>query len=60
MLLAPKSGAGRQGGQQFVSMQRYCFPTIHEVIHAVGFSHEEERRDRDYYLALNWTNAAKG
>lgn len=51
---------GRVGGQQFVNMQPFCFPTIHEVIHALGFAHEEERRDRDYYMAFNWKNIKAG
>ena len=54
------SNVGRTGGQQFVNMQPFCFPTIHEIIHALGFGHEEVRRDRDYYMAFNWTNVAPG
>ncbi len=50
------SGVGRNGGQQFVNMQGWCLPDIHETLHAIGFDHEENRRDRDYYLAFNWSN----
>ena len=44
------SHVGRIGGQQFVNMMPWCFPTIHEIMHALGFGHEENRRDRDYYI----------
>jgi len=54
------SHVGRIGGQQFVNMMPWCFPTIHEIMHALGFGHEESRRDRDYYMAFNWTNTNPG
>jgi len=54
------SHMGPQGGQQFINLRPFCFPTIHEVIHALGFNHEQIRRDRDYYIAFNWTNTYPG
>jgi len=32
----------------------------HELLHALGLVHEEARRDRDYYIAFNWTNLDLG
>jgi len=32
----------------------------HELLHSLGFIHEQERRDRDYYTAFNWTNLDPG
>ena len=51
---------GPIGGQQFVNLAPWCFPDMHENMHALGFDHEELRRDRDYYMAFNWTNILQG
>lgn len=32
----------------------------HELLHTLGFIHEQSRRDRDYYTAFNWTNLDPG
>eukprot|EP00795_Rhopilema_esculentum_P016336 gene16336-7726_t len=57
------SHIGRQGGQQEVSIGRGCeykATTIHEIMHAIGFYHEQSRRDRDNYITVNFNNIVKG
>ncbi|XP_005987015.1 low choriolytic enzyme-like isoform X2 [Latimeria chalumnae] len=55
---------GRQGGQQIVSLQQYgCVykgVVQHELIHALGFHHEQNRSDRDYYVTINYNNIIQG
>lgn len=54
------SSLGRVGGSQIVNLQNPgCLQTIgtviHELMHAVGFYHEQNREERDQhvYIALN-------
>jgi len=57
------SHIGRQGGRQEVSIGRGCeskATTIHEIMHAIGFYHEQSRRDRDQYVTVNYHNIVKG
>ena len=57
------SHIGRQGGRQEVSIGRGCeykATTIHEIMHAIGFYHEQSRRDRDNYITVNFHNIVKG
>ncbi|KAB0791561.1 hypothetical protein PPYR_03361 [Photinus pyralis] len=55
------SSVGRSGGRQIVNLQSPgCLTkigtTIHELLHACGFYHEQNRYDRDLYVAINWEN----
>uniref|UniRef100_A0A3B5KY62 Metalloendopeptidase n=1 Tax=Xiphophorus couchianus TaxID=32473 RepID=A0A3B5KY62_9TELE len=51
---------GRQGGGQFISLERNkCLRTStvsHEVLHALGFNHEQVRIDRDEYIRVLFQN----
>ena len=46
--------AGMQTGEQLVNLDWGCFTgqAIHEIGHAVGFWHEQSRKDRDTYLQV--------
>ncbi|XP_034246683.1 high choriolytic enzyme 1-like isoform X2 [Thrips palmi] len=56
---------GRIGGRQELNLAKGCFngkpgTTIHEFMHAMGFTHEQNRADRDDYVTINWENIVKG
>ncbi|KRY79837.1 Zinc metalloproteinase nas-36 [Trichinella pseudospiralis] len=53
------SYVGKQGGRQEISLPGYCSPlyvVTHEVAHALGLHHTQNRPDRDNYIYLNKTN----
>merc|ERR1711962_946709 len=52
------SALGRTGGRQVLSVNKqgclYHGIIIHEILHALGFQHEQTRSDRDSYVRINW------
>uniref|UniRef100_A0A3B3SBV5 Metalloendopeptidase n=1 Tax=Paramormyrops kingsleyae TaxID=1676925 RepID=A0A3B3SBV5_9TELE len=65
--IQPKSGCwsylGFHGGPQIVSLQApECVTTgvtSHELMHALGFVHEQSRADRDKYVTILWEHVQK-
>ncbi|GMT36550.1 hypothetical protein PFISCL1PPCAC_27847, partial [Pristionchus fissidentatus] len=56
------SMVGMQGGRQNLSIGKGCFEkgiVIHELMHAVGFFHEQSRADRDSYVTIHYENIIK-
>lgn len=59
------SSVGKIGGRQEVNIQEGActnrFGTIvHEIMHAVGFMHEQNRPDRDDWVAIKYDNIRPG
>ncbi|CAL8074774.1 unnamed protein product [Orchesella dallaii] len=58
------SYVGRVGnGKQDLSLPIGCInhrTVVHEVMHALGFSHEHVRHDRDNYVEIMWGNIQRG
>ncbi|XP_021924921.1 zinc metalloproteinase nas-13-like isoform X2 [Zootermopsis nevadensis] len=59
------SSVGRVGGPQRVNFQSPgCLSTvgtpIHELMHAVGFLHEQNRVERDKHVVIHWENILPG
>ncbi|XP_017113918.1 astacin-like [Drosophila elegans] len=59
------SAVGRIGGVQQVNLQssgclRDYGTAIHELMHAVGFLHEQSRHDRDFYIRVIHENIKPG
>jgi hypothetical protein len=55
------SALGRIGGHQPILISGECqvYNIVHEVMHALGFIHEQARFDRDSYVSINWDNIAE-
>lgn len=56
------SPLGRQGGGQVVLINDSCGQgtAIHEILHSLGFWHEQSRCDRDSYVSILWNNIESG
>jgi hypothetical protein len=53
-----KSYVGRVGGKQPLWVAPGCGSKelIHEIMHALGFIHEQNRNDRDSFIDIQWAN----
>ncbi|MBC7690186.1 MAG: hypothetical protein H7222_00310 [Methylotenera sp.] len=49
---------GKAGGLQPIRLDRDCGTqeVLHEIMHSLGFPHEQSRRDRDQYVEILWPN----
>ncbi|XP_034089769.1 low choriolytic enzyme-like [Gymnodraco acuticeps] len=58
------SFVGRRGGKQVVSLARsgclYHHTIQHELLHALGFNHEQTRSDRDNHIRVLLQNVVSG
>ena len=55
------SSLGKQGGLQPIKLSSGCGTPeiIHEIMHALGFVHEQSRPDRDQFIEILWDNISE-
>ncbi|GAV09067.1 hypothetical protein RvY_18665 [Ramazzottius varieornatus] len=62
--LGCSSYVARVGGEQLIDLMVGCLSMLgeiqHEVMHALGFFHEQSRTDRDKYVTIVWANLIPG
>lgn len=54
---------GKLGGAQLLLLGKGCFSietVVHELMHSVGFIHEQSRPDRDAHVRILWDNIKPG
>jgi len=57
------SHVGKAGGPQKIYLGERCMhkgTVAHELMHALGFDHEQSRPDRDQYIKIFWSNIRRG
>lgn len=56
------SMVGMVGGEQFININSWGtqFTIVHELMHCLGFYHEQQRPDRDTYVQVNCANVQGG
>lgn len=50
---------GHQGGAQNINLNFACrnpFVIVHEMLHMLGFNHEQTRHDRNSFVEIHWDN----
>lgn len=59
---ANNSPIGKQGGVQNINFASWDTPyrLVHEMMHCVGFWHEQSRADRALFMTVNWGNIQSG
>lgn len=63
LIIRCSSHIGRQGGAQDVSLATDCLKkgtAIHELMHVLGFFHEQSRPDRDSWVRVIYFNIIPG
>ena len=52
------SFVGRMGGKQAINVPNWCGAgsLIHEILHALGYYHEQSRPDRSKWIKVKWCN----
>jgi hypothetical protein len=58
------SFVGRHGGGQVVNLQNpgcvHHGIAVHELLHALGFYHQQSTHERDDFVKINWENIKLG